>query len=187
MTVALPPSGIASADPYFMDAGSVQRGIVGATDQRLNRLGDRFGCSFQTKPLTGNEARVWISRLIRGIREKATIKFPQPGVSFSTQFSTFSSNAAANAEIISLSQGQYLEGQFLSWVVAGLGYLHQFTNDGGGMMSVQPMLRTDVPAGTAVELAAARIEGYVRGEDQYKWTVDNAKKYGLSFVIEEAQ
>lgn len=198
MTVALPTGGIADSTPRFVDRGGVLEAALGGDDQRLDRLGSKFGSNFVTKPMKAEEARVWIARLIRGKREKASIKFPQPGLTNEfTLDGTVSGANAANAEVlnIALSVGQagrtMKEGQFISLIKGDKRYLHQVTaaavvlGSGALVVSIQPPLRTAFVGGEVVEILTPKIEGYVRG-DEFSWNISNAKIYGLSFDIEEA-
>lgn len=158
---------------------------LGGDDQRLNRMGSRWGCDFQTKPLKGEDARIWISRLVAGCREKAIIKFPQPGVLFPTGATAIALAAAANAEIVKLGLGEYHEGQFFSVIHLGKNYLYQLRGDGTELVQIQPPLRSALTVADVVALENAKIEGYVKG-DRASWSIDNAKIYGLRFKIEEA-
>lgn len=198
MTVALPTNGIANAEPFFIDAGGILSSPVGGYDQRLNRIGSRFGCTFTTKPMKADEARIWIARLIRGVHEKASIKFPQPGVV--TQISNFASKAvAANAEIIEslnpTGAGDFrslLEGQFFHVIVSGKSYLYQvksqvaFVPGSTLLFPVQPMVRIPWASGANLVFLNPQIEGYVVNEAP-RWSIDIAKIYGLTFTIREAE
>lgn len=202
MTVALPTNGINNATPRFVDRGGILEAALGGDDQRLDRLGSKFGCNFSTKPMKAEEARIWIARLIRGKREKASIKFPQPGLVNQWSGDGTISAVGPNAEIVNVfpnnqatDLGKVLkEGQFLSLVVNGKRYLHQVTSDGlvisdpGGnycSVVIQPPTRITIPNGTVAEILTPTIEGYVKG-DEFSWNIDNAKIYGLTFDIEEA-
>lgn len=192
MTVLLSNNAVKQAEPFFIDLGAVLSSSLGGEDQRLNRIGSRFGCDFVTKPMKGDDASVWISRLIAGAHEKARIKFPQPGVTITLPDGALAAPVAANQTVLQLTAAAaFHEGWFLSLLKNSTGrrYLHNVrasTNPVGGVVAVtvQPPLRTSFVAGDVFELNPAYIEGYVKG-DQRKWTIDDAKIYGLSFTIEE--
>ncbi len=198
MTVALPTGGIKYGEPRFIDRGAVLKGALGGDDQRLDRLGDKFGCDFVVKPVKADEARIWIARLIRGMKEKASIKFPQPGFvsEVSGAYATTGTHAAnAVALTMTTAAGQngkwFREGQFISILSsAGKRYLHQLTADsqvvaGAVTVLIQPPLRLTVNPGASVTVDLPVIEGYVTGDD-FMWNVNDAKIYGLAFGIEEA-
>jgi hypothetical protein len=196
MTVVLPTAGIVSATPFYVDAGGLLSGPVGSVDQRLDRLGDRFGCNFQTKPMKGDEARVWIARLIRGRKEKARIKFPQPGATLTSGSTAVYDAAAANAEVahINSAPANFREGEFLSFVHSGKYYLHQLRANAAAYidgvhsaLTVQPPFRTPLSAADVVYFGEqAVIEGYVINDEQ-SWDIDQARIYGLGFSIREAE
>ena len=194
MTIALPTQGVAEASPRYIDMGSVQRSTLGGPDQRLDRMGSRWALDVTTKPLKGEDARIWISRLIRGKREKASIKFSEPGVRYVGLNHTIAAAAAVNAEVISLNANAavppFPEGKFISIVTGGVRCLYQVTADaayaGTFLVGIQPPLRAAVAIGTPYEINPAMIEGYVDG-DEFSWTIDNARIYGLRFSIREAQ
>ena len=183
MTVALPSRKGVQASPYLIDPGGIVGGSLGGPDQRINRMGARWGVEYQLPPMKGEEARIWIARLIRGTREKASYYFPQPGVSLPPN-TTVAAAAVSNAEIIRLAPGAYLEGYFCSIVRNGRRYVHQLTTDGTDFVGIQPPLRTSMVGGELVVFRNALIEGFVKA-DRVGWTIDNAKIYGLSFRIEE--
>lgn len=198
MTIALPANAIAEAEPFFIDRGGVMSSALNGPDQRLNRLGSRFGCTFRTKPLKGEDARVWIARLIRGRHETATIKFPQPGVTPSriSSGSAFVYGAhAANASVVRLvtNNTAWKEGEFLSFLVDGSDryHTHQVIGTGvwgGGVfpVTIQPPTRRAMAANTPAIMPPI-IQGYVKGDQNMPWTADVARIYGLSFTIEEAE
>src|SRR5688572_7382490 len=154
MTVALPTGGIANAQPRFVDRGTVLKATLGGDDQRLDRLGSKFACEFVTKPMKAEDARIWIARLITGKREKASIKFPQPGLTNAfTANGTATGAHAANAEVLTVGgitsqNGRVMkEGQFISITKAGLRYLYQVKTNatvasGTFALAIQPPLRT---------------------------------------------
>lgn len=202
MTIALPTASIAHAEPRFIDRGGVLRATLGGNDQRLDRLGSKWGCTFTTKPMKAAEARIWISRLIRGKAEKASIKFPQPGfVPAWSGDGTTTGATLANASVVHINRQfagdlgkKLVEGQFITFLVAGQRYLHQVTADAtltdvGGVYkaitSIYPSTRVAIPNASSVEVLAPNLEGYVQGDD-LSWSVDNAKIYGFQFDIEEA-
>lgn len=206
MTVALPTGGVQHAEPRFLDRGGILKSLAAGPDQRLDRLGSRWGASFNLRPMKGDDARLWIARLNRGVREKASIKFPQPGTTIqaTTDDYVVHGNQLASANALTLrtpSASQlgklFFEGQFITLVQGGKRYVHQVTSDGfvissGGFNIVGfliiPELRIAPLDGSVVEVLAPKIEGYVTSESgAFGWSVDVARIYGLSFDIEEAE
>jgi hypothetical protein len=195
MTIALPTQPKAkTASPKFIDFGGTLSASMGGEDQRLNRLGSRFGAEYSLPPMKAADAQVWISRLIRGRKEKVAFYFPQPGV-ITHGVTTCLVNGIhiSNAEILSLKGiggGRIIaEGQFLSIIKGGKRYLYNATTTGSGSaafaIGIQPGLRTALAGDEVVEIGLPMIEGYIKG-DEMGWNVDDAKIYGLQFAIDEA-
>lgn len=65
------------AAPIYLDAGGILKGGLGAPDQRINRLGSRFGIAVTMPPLpTAKLGRIWVARLIRAQQEGGRIEWP---------------------------------------------------------------------------------------------------------------
>lgn len=205
MSVILPTGFIQSATPRFIDRGGILEAALGGPDQRLDRIGARWGVDFQLVPMKVDDARVWISRLIRGRREKAQIKFPQPGYVAPVVFNQqFGQNQAAGAESITITSPQANWGsktlqegvfvKFLKTTGPDDGYIHQVTSDVtfatgvAATVPIQPPLRAAMSTFDSIIWREydVMITGYVKGDDA-SWTIDNAKIYGLQFSIEEAK
>jgi hypothetical protein len=150
--------------------------------------------------MKGEDARIWISRLIRGVNEKASLKFPQPGIVIPQSVNyTVSGAVAATVGNILVATTQaaevgkvFKEGQFITIIQGGIRFMYQVIADtavGAGKtanLPVQPPVRVSLTGGSVVEVLAPRIEGFVKNESM-KWDIDNAKIYGLQFSIDEAR
>ena len=190
---------IVSAQPRYIDKGGVLRSLVGGVDQRLDRPGSKWGCSFRTKPMRGDEAIQWHSRLVAGQREKASIKMPQPGITIQQVGDFFVPTAqAAMAYSVTIKSNNaaevgktFKEGQFITIIQAGVRYVHQVTANtvvpAGGQVTlpIQPALRIAPAVNDFVEVLAPRIEGYVT--PGMSMDINSAKIYGFEFDIEEAK
>lgn len=190
-----------TAEPYFMDAGGWQVPSIGGGDAvRINRLGDRHGLSVKMPPMKFNDpaglahARIWISRLKRGMSDGVRIKFPQPDFAPPANGVVRTATAAqATLLPVTLAAGQtYREGTFFALVNAATGrrYLHSLNADavmdggGAGTISVHPRTRVAAAVGWQVLFNPPAIEGRLIGDSQ-KWSLEMARTVGLEFVIEE--
>lgn len=204
MAVTLPTGGVRRATPRYIDRGGILTANLGGKDQRLDRLGSRWGVDVDLYPMKAETARIWIARLIRGMRERALLKFPQPGlvVSVPADSAVFDGANGANASAINIKtvagawvagQRVVAEGQFISCWQGGQRFLYQATQDAylsagfGATVNIQPNLRVSHANLDGINILPQNvmIEGYIKGER--RWDIDEAKIYGLSFSIEECQ
>lgn len=194
-----------SAEPYFLDAGGVQKSIAGGEDMRLDRLGDRFGLSVSLIPMRWHDlttaeqtraARVWVARLIQGLSQGAILPFPQPGFRppGGTCYAGYPTQSGASQVTLYNLAGAttVLEGQFLTHIRAATGrrYLYQVRADtvlpGNGYADLPLWPRIRGPMGTddVLEFAKPTIEGLVRGEQQ-SWSLAVTRLAGIQFKLEE--
>lgn len=190
-----------SAEPFFIDAGGWQLPSISAgTAIRIDRLGDRHGLRVKMPPMKFNDpanlahARVWISRLKRGVAEGVRIKFPQPDFTLPAN-AVVRTAAAAQATLLPVTGAAgftYREGTFFALVNAATGkrYLHSLNADavmdgaGAGTLSVHPRLRVNAVVGWQLLFSPPAIEGRVTG-DRQSWSLEMARTVGLEFEIEE--
>lgn len=194
----------AQAEPYFLDSGSWQiPSIGGGAALRINRLGDRHGLNVTMPEMKFNDpaglahARVWISRLKRGVAEGVRMRFPQPDYEIALP-NLVCGVAPANATLLPFTGGTpglvIPEGVFCSITDASQGkiFLHsvnsQLTIDGSGngTLSLHPRLRTGLGASDTISFSPPVIEGRLIGEER-QWSLSQARTVGLSFQIEEIE
>lgn len=195
MSIALPtypaPNG---AQPLLRDFGGVLTPFLGGPEQRINRLGTRFGIRVTMPPMRGEGARQFVSRLLRGRQEGVLLPWPlldfDPGSPGAPLVSATASGTALPVK--GLAPGYTVrEGQFLSIVHAGQRYVHMSTGDvtasGGGSanLSIFPTLRLTMSTNDVIELEQPIIEGLVSPGDELGWQMDLAHTIGLSFSVME--
>ncbi len=194
-----------SAEPFFVDAGGVQQSIGGGEDMRLDRLGDRFGCTFNLIPQRWQDmdtaeqtraARVWVARLIQGLSQGAVMRFPQPGFRPPGNPSVVAAAAVTAASQVAVRNNgpavQLLEGQFMTHTRAATGrsYLYQvrantgLPANGEAVTPLWPRIRGPMAPGDRLEFAKPTIEGLVRG-DRLSWSLAVTRLAGISFQIVE--
>lgn len=194
-----------TADPYFVDAGGVQRAIAGGEDMRLDRLGDRFGLAVSLIPMRWqglstaervDAARVWVARLVRGLSEGAVLPWPQPGFEPPGNPSVAAGAAGSGASQVEVAQVggavTLLEGQFVTHVRAETGrrYIYQVRADtvlpanGSAMVPLWPRIRGPIAPGDVLNFKKPTIEGLVRGDKQ-GWQIGLNRLSAIGFTIEE--
>ncbi|WP_289145000.1 hypothetical protein [uncultured Sphingobium sp.] len=198
MTVIVMPDWVVpnGATPFLRDFGTVLTPFLGGPEQRINRLGTRFGVRLTLPPAqTRGEALIIQSRLLRAREDRLRMVFPQP------DFDTGAPGAARVAAAIvsgtavplkGMTAGyQAKEGQFLSIVHAARRYLHIFAADGtvGGdgtlNANIWPMLRTNLSNNDIVEIAPPMIEGLVSPGEELSWQISVDRLASFSFTLSE--
>ena len=189
---------VQTASPIYINYGGVQESSLGGETQQYNTPGNRFGLSVQLVPLSVDEARVVVARLIRAKQDKLRIAWPlqqsqgSPGAALAV-------NGAVTAATTSLpvdgGTPGYLakEGYWLSIEAAsGQHYMHQLASNvslngsGAGTLSVHPAMRFPFADGARVHLARPMIEGYVVGDDM-QWQLSADRFIPLEFEIRESR
>lgn len=185
------------ANPLLRDFGGVLTPFLGGPEQRINRVGTRFGIRVTMPPMESDvDGRRFVSRLLQARQGRALMKWPllsfNPGATGSPRINA--PIAGGSAIVIAGLPSGYAakEGQFFSIIHSGRRYVEMFTGDGAanasGILSAQifPMLRSSLAAGDVVELAQPMIEGHVLPDEELAWEMSLEKNIGLSFSIMEA-
>ena len=179
------------------DFGAVLTPFLGGPEQRINRLGMRFGLRLTMPPMDADEGMVYLSRLLQG--RQSTVILPWPLLDFDpgTPGAPLVSAAVASGTTIpikGLTPGyQVKEGQFFSVIHSGRRYVYMFTADatanGSGNLSaaIFPLLRTALSTNDVIEIAQPKIEGLVMPGEEISWQIglDNAREFSFS-VLEAA-
>lgn len=193
MTVMFPADIVAeTADPEFVDFGAILSPISGGPDQRINRNG-RYKVKFTMPPLTPDQARRAISRLVQGKLSSLTLPFPQPGVVVGDEGAPRVNGAGQTGSLLQidgLPPNKLLkEGWAISVTASGRRFLYLISADtnasAGGAVSLPltPMIRRSPADNAVVEIAFPLIEGAIDGEA--KWSIESAVEYGMSFTVRE--
>lgn len=179
------------------DFGAILTPFLGGPEQRINRLGTRFGLRLTMPPMDADEGMVYLSRLLQGRQSTVTLPWPlldfDPGTPGAPLVSAAVSSGTA-IPIKGLTPGYTIkEGQFFSVIHAGRRYVYMFTADvtadGSGNLSaaVFPLLRTALSINDVIEIAQPKIEGLVMPGEEISWQIglSNAREFGFS-VMEAA-
>lgn len=199
--IQLPNGHVASADIELVDRGGTMVGTLGGDEQRIDRIGTKFSVEFTLRPLTAEQARIFVPRLLRATREMGLIKFPQPGIVPQT-VGDFAVSVAepANSEAIWIKSNNaadigrlLLEGQAIEFRTGGFSFIHMVTadiavqNDLAVRVGIFPPLRRSFQIDDAAVVYNPQIQGYPQQSGGApKWSIDVARMRGLSFSITEA-
>jgi hypothetical protein len=127
---ALPP--FTQATPLYIDKGGVLAGGLGAPDQRINRLGDRWGIAVTLPIVThATVGRQIVSRLVQAQRLGGRMPWPLQGFDPGSpgNIKVSGSGQAGNTLLIKGATPNYVarEGQFLSVLTGGGHVLYMVT------------------------------------------------------------
>ena len=195
--IALPDWAVPnSAEPFLRDFGAVLTPFLGGPEQRINRLGTRFGLRVTLPPMpTRDKALTIQSRLLRAREDRLRMEWPQPDFDAGSPGAPLVSAAVASGTALPLKgmTGGYAlkEGQMLAIVHGGRRYMHMIAADvtvaGGGTASasIWPMLRTPLSNNDVVEIASPNIEGLVSPGDELSWQISVDRLASFSFTLSE--
>lgn len=170
--------------------------MLGGEDQRLFRLGERYGILVELPRLSFEQARVWIPLLLKGSRDKVIWRWPQPRFAVGVPGAVLINGALAannvNVPLKALTSGYVPQvGQWLTVVHSGIRYLHQIvgytvSTSTTGTAEVWPPTRSAFSDGDVVKMDPPEIEGFPQDRN-LTWDYDRALTAGLSFTIKEAK
>lgn len=174
----------------LMDAGFTQRAVQSV--DYIPRKGSRYRAAFAFRPISLDERRVMVARLIDGKQGGVRVPLPLLQPQGSPGSPVVASGAAGRTLPLSgLTPGYaILEGYWLSIVKDGQHYLHNVkvgaVANGSGVASItlNELLRTDFAVGAAVHLAEPQVEGLITG-DEWSWQFEPDRIVDIEFEIEE--
>ncbi|TNE38305.1 MAG: hypothetical protein EP345_17485 [Sphingomonadales bacterium] len=179
------------------DFGSVMTPFLGGPEQRINRVGTRFGLKLDMPPLDADDGMVYLSRLLQGRSDRVLLPWPLLDFDPGDPGTPLIASAIAGGSIISLkglTAGYTVqEGQFFSIIHGGRRYVEMFTSsataDGSGNIAsatIFPMLRTSLSINDVVEIETPIIEGHVLPGEELSWQIDLSNARAFSFSVMEA-
>jgi hypothetical protein len=186
---------IKEAVPRYVSFGVDQDPILGGPQSKVLRLGDRWAIDVETYPAEYAEHGMkYLSRLVRGLKETVRLAFPEPGVkprSYGVPVVASAGSAGTSLPVSGLIPGDVIkEGKFFSMIIGGESYLYQaavadvaVSAVGTATLQIEPMLRRQPPAGTALDFEP-KIDGFVQGNEQ-AWNTSRSKYLPFRFSIKE--
>lgn len=199
MPIIMPntPAPSEPSEPFLRDFGGVLSPFLGGPEQRINRVGTRFGIRVTYPPLdAATDGMLFVARLMRAKLDRLVMRWPLDGFDPGSPGNPKVGAATAGGSVLplkGLSAGYAVrEGQWFSIVHAGRRYLHLFVAngvaDGSGNLSalIFPMLRTALSVDDVIEIAQPMIEGHVLPGDELKWQASLSRRLSLSFSVVEA-
>lgn len=166
---------------------TIQEPVMGGTDQRIARMGDRWSVKVDCQPMYARQAMAFIALLNQGLIERVVFEIRQPGIDLKAYSDGTVVGSAAGRTLRHTGGGPAkFVGQFFSLIKDGVRYLHQINAVNGDTLTFSPMLKVPVTGGETLEFGAPKIEGYLEGNKQ-NWTTRFVGSTGLSFSIRESR
>jgi hypothetical protein len=152
----------AAAQPSFLDRGVT---LEGAVDQRVDRMGSRFGLSVSMPPMKGSKlGRQWIAALMRGKNEGVRLRWPLQGFKPGQPFNHVPA-----------------DGEELLYFVTEEAIAN---GSGEAELTIEPMLRVEPADDDDLEFGVPVICGFLASGD-LPWDLGVAQQVGLGFAIKE--
>jgi hypothetical protein len=186
--------GPAEASFELIDFGGVQPGVLGGSDQRVNRLGGRWSMTVTLPPMRAALAEEWAADLTAALEEGAAMRVREPNAPLSPVATLLVAGAGQAGGTLAVDGGTpgavLRKGKWFSILTGGRRYLHklgaavELDGTGAADLPIRPRLRV-VPADNAViEFAAPVIEGLLVTPPG--WTIDRGRiERGITFTIRE--
>lgn len=196
MSITLPTCPVPTDfQPMLRDFGGVLTPFLGGPEQRINRLGTRFGLRLTLPPMGPDEGMAYIARLLRGRADTVVLPWPlldfDPGEPGAPLVRT-SISGGSTIKMKGITAGYAVkEGQFFSVIHGSHRYVHLFAADGtasgAGTLDVDifPMLRSPLSTNDVVEIATPKIEGFVSPGEELAWQIGLTNEREVSFSIVE--
>lgn len=197
MSIVLPSSpGYQSYDILPIDFGGLVTPPLGGPQQRLNRLGNRWGVTVRLPRMRQeSQGRTWIAALVEGLQEGVILRWPQTGFANAVNdcLVNGASQIGSTLNIDGITPGVTARyGQFLDVSVSGGRTLYMVRADtvanASGQMAlpISPMIRKSPADNAQVIFTQPAIEGFLQ-DNRPAWTVDVARTIGLEFTVFERQ
>jgi hypothetical protein len=195
--IALPEfTGAASVEWGLIDFGTTQSSPLGGSDQRVNRLGNRWRMVVTLPAMDPISADEWAAALAEGLGNGVSWKVPEPGWPKGAPGSLLVKGAGQTGGSLEVDGGTVgrviRRGKWFSILTGSRPYLHKATAtvridaDGEAILSFTPLLRVSPADNAPIELAAPRIEGLL--EQAPGWSIDRRRiAEGVSFAIREVK
>lgn len=171
-----------------------QTPVFAGNESRTTRLGSRWALRFTLPTLTCAQAREWTD--LEDEASTVVLGIPQLGLTIGTPGTPVVDGGGQLGNTLNVrgcsADYSMVKGQWLTVITASQRYLYQTRDacqaDGSGDIAipVRPLLRVSPADGDTVEIAAPKIEGFVRDLPSNAFEANSAGHVtGLQFTIRE--
>lgn len=187
------PNGVS---PSLIDFGMFLQPSTGAEDLRVDRKGSRYRLSVSYPKMTSDDARVFVSRLLRAKSEGLRMAFPLVDVNQGAPGAPVVDGAGQAGKTLmvrGLTPGYAVkEGYWLSIQDEnGRHYLHntgpavRAGADGKAALTLAEALRWPFANGAIIHLAKPMVQGFVEGQE-WQWQIPVDRMIAIQFPLREA-
>ena len=180
--------------PYLVSRRDEQSPPQGGSEGRTTRLGSKWAIRFTMPLMTYAEAMAWTD--LETEADTVLMSIPQLGLTIGTPGAPVVDQAGQLGNTLNVrgctAGFQVVKGQWVSVVTGGRRYLYRMREDaqadGSGdiALPLRPLLRVAPADGDTVEIAAPKIEGFVRDLPANAFDTNSAGHVpGLQFTIRE--
>ncbi|MFD0848204.1 hypothetical protein [Sphingosinicella xenopeptidilytica] len=176
------------------DFGGVLTPFLGGPEQRINRIGTRFGLRVVLPSMDAGEGQTYIARLLQGRSQTVILPFPIFDLETTGTGTPLVRTDTAGGSTIPL-KGMTVgypikEGQFFHVVHSGQRYIYMATaattvnGSGNADLPIFPILRTGLTTNDVVNFETPMIEGFVSPGDDLSWQIglDNGREIAFSVM-----
>lgn len=183
-----------------IDFGGQLTPPLGGEVQRVNRLGNRLAVAVTLPPMRPADAAAWVVALNLALTQGARWLIRQVELDVGVPGMPVVDGAGVAGSVLPIRSATagyvFRTGQFVTVVAADHRATHLVAapatvgGDGKTTLTIVPPLRVAPADGDSVLVTAASIatgvtiEGLLEG-DGFEWTIDRARRVGLSFTISE--
>jgi hypothetical protein len=194
MSIDLTGLPIRTATPMPYRVGGVQAAALGGAILQVDRMGDRWMVTFETRQMMLEpDGRIWQALFDQAEAQGAIVPIKQPGFVVGVPGAPVVAANTASGRSIQLSGltiGYTIKaGQWLSVAHAGRSYLDKAVADvtangaGHATVVIKNLIRTPLIAGDVVKLAAPVIEGVISGDYTAPWP--SSRLASFNFTVTE--
>lgn len=179
---------------FAVDFGGVLGSELGGSDQRVNRLGNRWRVELPLPAMRAADARRWTSKLNRGLRKGVRWRIIQPDLPVGIPGMPLVAGAGQAGETLTadgFTPGYFCRyGQKFAILTGGIRYVHEVSEpavvDASGevTLEIEPPLRVEPADNAVLEFADPFIEGFLEAPAGGRFSVDRIMR-GVTIAIRE--
>lgn len=179
-----------AVEPSLLEFGGIQRGSLGGPSQNIQRLGNRWAFALALPPLPAGTP--WTGLIAAAKQEGALIRILEPnytGGAIGAPTVRTVTAGGTSVPLQGLTPNATVPSKWISFIVGGVRYAHLIVapaaanGQGQTTITVTPMLRVPLPAGTIAEIGSPKAQGLL--VDRLSWSLGTSRLIGFTLQLEE--